>query len=105
MPYKHKFYKIKREDDRRIKLTDVEREEIRTLYGTISQRKLARIYGVSRRLIQFIGDPEKHEKNLVARRKRGGSKFYYDKDKHREYTKDHRHHKQKLYLEDCLEKP
>ena len=105
MPYKHKFYKIKKENDRRIKLTDMEREEIRILYGIISQRKLARIYGVSRRLIQFIGDPEKHEKNLVARRKRGGSKFYYDKDKHREYTKDHRHHKQKLYLEDCLEKP
>lgn len=103
MPYKHIKYKIKRKNDKRIKLTDVEREEIKSLYGTISQRKLARMYGVSRRLIQFIGDPEKHEKNLIARQKRGGSKFYYDKDKHKDYIKNCRHHKQELYLENRLE--
>jgi len=98
MPYKHINYKLKSENDRRIKLTKEERQEIRDNYGKISQRKLASAYCVSRRLIQFIGDPEKHKHNLLMRAIRGGSKIYYKKSKHTIAMKKHRRYKQYLYL-------
>lgn len=103
MPFKHLKYKIKKEDDKRIKLTDNQREEIKKNYGKISQRKLAKAFNVSRRLIQFIGDPEKKKRDLILRKIRGGSKIYYDKSKHRLAMKKHRKHKQELYLEKRLE--
>ena len=98
MPYKHIEMLIPETKDRRCKLTKAERAEIKELYGTISQRKLAKMFGVSRRLIIFIGCPEKHAENLRQRAERGGSKAYYDKDKWREQMKRHRKHKQKLYV-------
>lgn len=55
-----------------------------------SQRMLAKMFGVSRRLIQFKLDDEKLQKNLERRQERGGTKQYYDKDKHRDYMKSHR---------------
>lgn len=52
------------EHDKRVKLTDEQRENIREEYktGSISIRALERKYGVSRRLIQFILFPERYEK-------------------------------------------
>ena len=58
-----------------------------------SQRKLAKMFKVSRRLITFIIDPKKHEKNLERRAERGGSSQYYNKEKHKEYMKEHRVYK------------
>jgi len=99
MPYKFQTDKIKLPvgKDRRVKLTPKEKEKIckESLRGA-SQRELARKYKVSRRLIQFIIDPEKLEKNLLARKKRGSSKIYYNKDYHRESMKEHRQYKQKV---------
>ena len=50
MPYKfeHEHLKIKDKDDRRIKLFDEDREEIRKLYATglYSQRDLANKYNI-----------------------------------------------------------
>lgn len=96
----HKFERDKtpmpRDKDRRIKLTDEQRDEIRELYGTVSQRKLAAMYGVSRRLIQFIGDPSAQERDLLRRQERGGSSIYYDKAKQRGYMKKHRRYKQEV---------
>jgi len=103
MPYKNIIFKIKREDDSRVKLSEEQRQEIKDLYGKISQRKLAKAYGVSRRLIIFIGCPEKLEQNKIERKLRGGSTIYYNKDKQRDYMKKHRHHKQALYLQGKLE--
>ena len=99
MPYKFEYTKklIPKYKDKRVKLTDNDKEEIKKNYGKISQRKLAKMYGVSRRLIIFIGCPEKYKKNLQDRKNRGGSKQYYDKDKQKEYMKKHRKHKYKLY--------
>tara|TARA_R110001606_G_C15213772_1_gene633200 strand:+ start:84 stop:398 length:315 start_codon:yes stop_codon:yes gene_type:complete len=97
MPYKHTEKKIPKPLDRRVKLTDEDRVHIFELKGYLSQRAIAKQYGVSRRLVQFIHDPEKHKKNLEARIARGGSKQYYDKDKWRELMKDHRRYKQQLY--------
>ncbi|HKL23368.1 MAG TPA: helix-turn-helix domain-containing protein [Candidatus Nanoarchaeia archaeon] len=100
MPYKHEYsepkQKITETYDRRRKLTDKQREEIKELYGKISQRKLAKKYGVSRRTIIWIGCPEKYKKNLEDRAKRGGSKIYYDCEKHKKAMKKHRKHKHEL---------
>lgn len=103
MPYKHIHYKIKEGDDKRIKLTDSDRLEIKKAYGKVSQRKLAKFYGVSRRLIIFIGCPEKQKENLQRREERGGTMNYYSKEKHRIAMKKHRQHKQELYLQNKLE--
>ena len=99
MPYKFETDKtpIPRKHDRRVKLTDKQREEIRNAQGK-SQRQLAAEYGVSRRTIQFIRDPEKHRENLLRRQERGGSARYYEKEKHKTYMADHRHYKQSLKL-------
>ena len=69
----------------------------------LSQRKLAALFNVSRRLITFIIDPAKHTDNLERRRERGGSKQYYNKDKHTEAIKEHRKYKHKL-LRHTIEK-
>lgn len=58
-----------------------------------SQRRLAKMFKVSRRLITFIIDPKKLEKNLERREDRGGTMQYYDKEKHKEYMKEHRTYK------------
>lgn len=104
MPYKHIELKIPRKYDNRVKLEDYERREIKKLYGKISQRKLAKIYKVSRSLIRWIGDPEKYEHNKeIMKFNRFLNNNYYDKDKQREYMKKHRHYKQELYLKGKLE--
>ena len=90
--------KIPKELDRRIKLSDDDKAKIKKLYGKISQRKLAKAFGVSRRLIQFIGDEEKHKRNLLQRKLTGGSSQYYKKDRHKKYMKKHRRYKRGLEL-------
>jgi hypothetical protein len=105
MPYKceNSKLKIKPENDRRVKLTAEQKAEIKKLYGKVSQRKLAKAYGVSRRLIIFIGCPEKKVRDLQLRQERGGTAIYYDKEKHLKSMKKYRHHKQELYLSNKLE--
>jgi DNA-binding XRE family transcriptional regulator len=105
MPYKFETEKLKipKEHDRRRKLTVNDRLEIKRLYGKLSQRKLARLYGVSRRTITFIGCPEKNAQNLKKRAERGGSKIYYDNKKNNEYMKTHRAYKKELYDEHKLD--
>lgn len=99
--------KIPREHDKRIKLTQEQKELIKHLYKTTdtSQRKLATQFGVSRRLIQFILDPEKQKANLQAIEARGGSKQYYDKETNKKRMKAHREHKKALYEEGILLAP
>ena len=97
MPYKCEKIILPENLDRRIKLSEAQKQEIRNLKHEHSQRALAKMYDVSRRLIQFILDPEKLSNNLKAREERGGSKIYYDKDKHTEAMRDHRQYKHALY--------
>ena len=102
MPYK--FEKLKfavgKEKDRRRKLSDEDREEIKHKYGTISQRDLARMYGVSRRLIIFIGKPEVYEHNKELRKINGLlNNNYYNREKHNKAMRIHRKHKYKLFKE------
>lgn len=108
MPYKaEKAGHIKPEDDKRVKLTDEQREQIRELYKLpdYSQRRLAGQFGVSRRLITFILDPEKEKaaKQAFAERQKDGR--YYDKDTHNKAMREHRHRKHKLYQEGKLDEP
>ena len=80
-----------------VKLLTCQKERMCRLHATgdYSQRKLAQMFSVSRRLVQFTIDPEKHKANLEARAKRGGSKQYYDKEQHNADMKKHRAYKYK----------
>jgi hypothetical protein len=100
MPYLCEKLHIPETKDRRVKLTQEDKEFIRDEYkrGGTSHRKLAVKYGVSKRLIGFILNPETLKKNYENRVARGGSKQYYDKDSHRIAMKTHRAYKQSLYL-------
>lgn len=102
MPYKHITKHIPRSKDRRVKLSLSDKRDILANYPLFSQRQLAEIYQVSRRLIQFILNPEAKEQNYQRRIEKGGSAQYYDKDKRREYMKNHRRYKQQLYLQGDL---
>jgi hypothetical protein len=105
MPFKFDKIPINNpKHDKRVKLTDEDRENIREDYktGTISQRGLAKKYGVSRRLIQFILNPEKQEKareQFLERQKDGR---YYDREKHNEHMKKYREHKKELFNQGLL---
>lgn len=96
MPRKSEKLKIEgTKHDRRVKLTPEQKQEIKDA-TELSQRQLAVMYDVSRRTIQFIQDPTKLEENLKRRKERGGSKQYYDKEKHRVSMKEYREYKEKI---------
>lgn len=100
MPYKSEKIKLTKEQDRRIKLNDKQREEIKEKYttGFYSQRKLAMEYHVSRRLIQFIIDEEKARiaaEQLKVRRSDG--RYKPTKEEWAETMREHRRYKQNLY--------
>jgi transposase len=79
MPYKTEKLKLDSPFlDKRVKLLPCQREMV--MYWTergLSQRKIAAMFKVSRRLITFIQDPEKKKRDLQNRADRGGSKIYY----------------------------
>lgn len=82
--------------DRRTKLLPCQRERMISLRNLgYSQRKLAAIFNVSRRLVTFITDPEKAKKNVEARRDRGGSMVYYKGGE--AWAKQMREHRQYKY--------
>lgn len=101
MPYSHTKLKIPRTLDRRVKLTLAQRRQIKTMYesGKYSQRQLAAMFEVSRRLITYYIDDRRLEHHKELAQIRRLDKRYYDKDKHREYMKKHRHYKQELKME------
>lgn len=97
MPYKSESVKIAgTKHDRRRKLSDQDKKDIRENKAGLSQRKLAALYGVSRRSIVFAMYPERRQANYDLRVKNGGSKQYYDKDKHTKSIREHRRYKQEL---------
>lgn len=99
MPYKHSKpgVLIPRDKRKTVKLPESEHENVRLHYlHSKSQRKTAAHFGVSRRLITLIVDSGKlkRHKELAKERQKDGR--YYDKEKHREYMRTHRHRKQEL---------
>ena len=104
MPYKSEKIRIDNTMyDRRRKLTQEQKEEIRAIYltGVCGQRPLARQFGVSRSTIQIIVNDEiaKRKKQYV---KDNWKKYVADKEEHARVMKEHRHYKQKLYLENKI---
>jgi len=99
MPYKTDKVKIDCPFfDRRTKLLPCQRERLISLHNLgYSQRKLASIFNVSRRLVQFVTCPEKKVKDLENRRNRGGSAVYYKGGEEWAATiRNHRKYKYKL---------
>lgn len=102
MPYKSEKIKLPKEYDRRRKLTDEQKEEIKKKYetGLYSQRKLASEYKVSRRLISFIIDSEKYETAKEQfKKRRADGRYKKSKEEWAKTMKEHRQYKQKLYLD------
>lgn len=99
MPYKTDKMKLNCPFlDRRTKLLPCQQERLILLHKAgMSQRKLAALFNVSRRLIQFIVYPEKKIRNLEARELRGGTMKYYKGGKEWANTMmEHRKYKYKL---------
>lgn len=84
--------------DRRVKLLPCQKEMV--LYWTnqgLSQRKLAKMFKVSRRTITFIQDPQKLVENVKRRKERGGTMVYYKGGKEwAETVKEHRKYKKEV---------
>jgi DNA invertase Pin-like site-specific DNA recombinase len=99
MPYKSEKIKLPPTKDRRRKLTDEQKEEIRAIYatGVCGMRPLAKQFGVSRTTIQIIVKPERAE--AVKKRIKDHWRDYRpSKEEWAETMKEHRHYKQELYL-------
>lgn len=100
-------FKIPREYDRRIKLTDKQREEICRKYrtGNVTQQKLADEYGVSRRLVTFILYPEKYERaKQIIKECAIRNGHTYDKAKQAAAMKRCREYKRQLFREGKITK-
>ena len=99
MPYKSEKLKLSETQDRRRKLTDEQKEEIKRVYaeGKCGTRPLAKQFGVSRKTIQLIVNPEikQRQHDYVANNWR---KYRPTKEEWAETMKEYRHYKQKLYL-------
>lgn len=99
MPYKSEKIKIEgTKFDKRVKLTQEDKKDIFENALGLSQRELARMYGVSRRTIQFILDPQKLIENKKRREERGGWKQYYNREDQTISIREHRKYKQELML-------
>lgn len=85
--------------DRRVKLTKDDKDLIAYLReedGT-SYQKLADRFNVSKRTIIFICKPETLIASKEARKKRGGSAIYYQKESHTISIREHRAYKKELF--------
>jgi hypothetical protein len=83
--------------DGRRKILPEQHAEIRALYKTLkSQREVARMYGVSRRLIVFILFPERLLALQKKHREEQHWKTYYNKDARRLYMRKYRAKKRLL---------
>lgn len=87
-------------NDKRRKITPEQREEIIRLFNEegMSQRRLAKDFGVSRQYIALIVYPER-QANVKAylKEKRKEGRFGMSKEKWNEAMRKHRAHKKELY--------
>lgn len=106
MPHKSEKIKISgTKYDRRLKLTDEQRAEIKALYssGEYSHRKLAAKYSVSRRLIQFIVSPEQLERNNeVTKTNKKSGRYKQSKESRAATMREYREYKKELFLNEKI---
>lgn len=109
MPEKVDKMKLSQEQDRRRKLTDDQKEEIRKLYATgmYSLNSLAREYNVSKKTILLIVNPDSKAKEDA--RIKAHWRDYYDREEHNQAVKNLRNYKKDLLkkgeLKESIEKP
>jgi len=103
MPYKFeiKHIKMPRYADRRIKITDSQRKNIKKLHDKgWAIRKISRYYvgQCSKRLITFIIYPERQQVNLEKRQKllEEQPQRYYNREKHNLAMRKYRKYKQTI---------
>ena len=101
MPYISEKIPLPPQYDRRRKLTEDDKFEIVRLRKehNLSQRTLARMFGVSRRLIIFIIDPEKYKRAKAQFKERRKDGRYYDRETNTIAVRNTRQYKHKLYLD------
>lgn len=100
IPYLSEKIKIENTKyDRRLKLTEEQREEIILLHEQgMSQRKLAIKFNVDRKTIYNTLNNDKYLEQLERRKKEQAHLKYYDKEQNTITKREHRRYKQKLYL-------
>ena len=103
MPYKSEKIKLKGLQDRRKKLTDRQREEIKKLYGTgcYSLNSLAKKFEVSKKTILLIVNKDSAE-NARQYRKEHWREWQRTGEEWNETVKKTRRYKQELYKEGKL---
>ena len=104
MPYKSEKLKLPPNKDRRRKLTDEQKEEIRSIYaeGKCGTRPLAKQFGVSRSTIQVIVNPAIKQRHHDYRAEHWRD-YSPSKEEWAATMKEHRHYKQELYLKGELD--
>ncbi len=103
MPYISETIKLPSEYDRRCKLSDAQKDEIREKYSTgcYSLKNLADIYGVSKKLILITVNPDSKKKS-DERIKEHWKDYTASKEERAAVMREHRQYKQKLYKEGKL---
>lgn len=98
MPYKSEKIKLKGLQDRRKKLTDEQRKEIKELYGTgfYSLNDLAKRFEVSKKTVLLIVNKDSAER-AKQYRKENWREWQGTKEEHREAIKKTRKYKHELY--------
>ena len=103
MPYKSEKIRLPQKYDRRRKLTDDKKEEIRQQYstGNISLKNLADKYNVSKKTILLIVNPESKAKNDM-RVKEHWRDYQRTTEERNKAAQNTRKYKQDLYLKGKL---
>ncbi len=83
--------------DGRVKVLPEQYPEVIALYRDLkSLRKVAKIFGVDKKIISFIVNPELKERDALRQKNQQHWKIYYDRDKHTVAIRKYRAKKRKL---------
>lgn len=98
MPSKIDKLKLSEKQDRRVKLTTEDKEEIKKMYSTglYSLNMLAKKYGVSKKLILITVNPKSKQKSKEYT-KNNWKNWQRSKEERNEYSKATRRYKKDLY--------
>ena len=99
MPYKSESIRLGEHQDRRRKLTEDQKEQIKQIYktGVCGTRPLAKQFGVSRSTIQIIISPQRAEA-VKQYRKKHWRDYRPSKEEWAATIREHRRYKQELYV-------